>query len=80
MKVLALTTTAVDLTTTDAPFTLGYTSVGLAAATVTLEQSDAAASGYADLIVLTAGIPAEVTATKQYLRVKSSGVAKLIGN
>ncbi len=80
MKVLALTTTAVDLTTADAPFTLGYTSVGLAAASVTLEQSDTSGSGYADLVALTAGIPAEVTPTKQYLRVKTSGVAKLIGN
>lgn len=79
MKVLALTTTAVDLAAADAPFTLGYTAVGLAAATVTLEQSDDNSS-YADLITLTAGIPAEVTATKQYLRVKSSGTAKLLGN
>ena len=80
MKVLALTTSAVDLAAQNAPFTLGYTSVALAAANVTLEESDASGSGYADLIALTAGIPAEVTPTKRYLRVKSSGVAKLLGN
>jgi hypothetical protein len=80
MRVLALTTTALDMTAQVAPFTQGYTAVALAAAGVTLEHSDTVDSGYADLIALTAGIPAEVTISKQYLRVKSSGVAKLIGN
>lgn len=80
MKVLALTTSAIDLAAEPSPFTLGYTSVGLSAANVTLEQSDASGSGYSDLISLVAGIPAEVTPTKQYLRVKTSGAAKLIGH
>jgi hypothetical protein len=80
MKVLTLTTAATDLAAQNAPFLPNYDVVALAAASVTLEHSDTAGSGYTDLVALTAGLAENVALSKQYIRVKSSGVARLIGN
>ena len=84
MKFKILTTSAVDLAAEDVPFLVNYTLVGFAVAgAVTIEQSDASGSGYEDLVALpalTSGACAYVTPTKRYIRVKSSGVAILLGN
>lgn len=80
MKILDITTSAKDLAAQVAPFIPNNTVLAISAAGCTLEQSDSASTGYADFAVLTAGVFKEITLDKQYLRVKSSGSAQLIGN
>jgi hypothetical protein len=64
-----------------APFQPNNSVLALSAAGATLEESDVAGSGYADLVALTAGVLAKVTPSKQYVRIKSGGTqAQLIGN
>lgn len=79
MRVLALTTSSKNLADQVAPFLPNNTVVGFSLAGCTLEQSDDD-STYADFTVLAAGVPKEITLDKQYLRVKSSGAAQLLGN
>lgn len=79
MNLLNLTTTGKDLNAQVAPFQPNNTVLAISDASLTLEDS-ADNSTYADFVVLTAGIFKLVTPTKQYLRVKSSGVAQLVGN
>jgi hypothetical protein len=79
MNLLSLTTTAVDINAQVAPFQPNNTVLALAAAAITLEDSDDNVT-YADFVVLASGIFKKVTLEKQYLRVKTSGVAQLIGN
>ena len=81
MNLLNLTTTATDLAadTIDAPFQPNNTVLAHSEAGVTLEDSDDNVT-YADFVVLAAGVFSKVTLEKQYLRVKTSGTAQLIGN
>ena len=79
MNLLNLTTTATDINDQVAPFQPNNTVLAHSEAGVTIEDSDDNVT-YADFAVLAAGVFSKVTLEKQYLRVKTSGTAQLIGN
>lgn len=83
MRYLKLNNTAVDLQAQNVPFNPGSTFVALnltAGTLVVQESDDAAFTSPATVASILTNEAAEVTPTKQYLRVSTSANILLIGN
>lgn len=83
MRYLKLTNTAVDLQAQNVPFNPGSTfiALNLTAGTLTVQESvDAAFTSPVTVAAIATNEAAEITPTKQYLRVSTSATILLLGN
>lgn len=83
MRYLKLNNTAVDLQAQNAPFTPGSTFVALnlTAGSLTVQEADDEAfTSPATVATILTNEAAEITPTKQYLRVSTSANILLLGN
>ena len=83
MRTYTLNNTALDLQAQNAPFNPGSTFVALnlSAGSLTIQEDDVAAfSSPSTVATLGTNTSAEITPTKQYLRVSTSANITLLGN
>ena len=83
MRYKKLTNAAVDLQAENAPFNPGATfiALNLTAGSLTVQEADDAAFTSPDTVAtIASNEAAEITPTKQYLRVSTSATILLLGN
>lgn len=82
MRVLAISTTEIDLAKQKAPFQANHEVVvaNLTAGALTIQESDVSGSGFTTLATVNAGVMQAVKLNKQYIKLSAAGTVYALGN